>query len=289
MFWIIGKTGLLSRAFQRILSEKKIPYQVSSSSECDIRNLDILKSYAREVTSQYILNCSAYTAVDLAETRSEEAYAVNAQGVQNLGIVAKMLGAQLIHFSTDYVFDGKKKSPYQEQDPTNPLSVYGASKRKGEEILLEQLPSALIIRISWLFSSEGPSFMNTMWKAMMKQQELKVVETQIGKPTYVDDVVEAVLQVRDASGIYHFANQDEVSRYTYAQEIYNELKSHGLQLQCKHIAPIASMQGGAPRPDYSVLDTRKIETLLQRPIRSHTKALKECIDLMVCKESSRVP
>jgi dTDP-4-dehydrorhamnose reductase len=284
--WIIGKSGLLSRAFQRILSEKKISYQVSSSSECDIRNSAALKSYARKVTTPYIFNCSAYTAVDLAETHREEAYAVNAQGVQNLVAVAKMLSAHLIHFSTDYVFDGKKNSPYQEQDLTHPLSVYGASKRKGEEILLEQLPSALIIRIAWLFSSEGPSFVNTMWQVMVKQQELKVVETQIGKPTYVDDVVEAALQARDASGIYHFANQDAVSRYAYAQEIYHELKLQGISLQCQHIAPIASMQGGAPRPNYSVLDTTKIEALLPKPIRSHTQALKECIHLMVCKERS---
>lgn len=288
MFWIVGKTGLLSRAFQRYFLSHSTPFFVSSQQECDIRELQHIEKFIRGKECQYLINCSGYTAVDLAERHPEEAYALNATGVNYLAQIAEKMHAKLIHFSTDYVFNGKKNISYTEEDPPSPVNVYGASKLQGENILKERFPSALIMRISWLFSQEGLSFTQAMWKAFLEKEEVEVVTTQVSKPTYAEDVVTAVQEVLEAQGVYHFANHGAISRYTYAQEIFSELKNQGVLLKCKRIIPIEHLPGSVPRPEYSALSTAKIEPLLRAPIRSHQEALREYIAARISKERQGV-
>jgi len=284
MFWIVGRSGVLSQAFQRVFRRKNLSFVVSSKEECDVTNVQGIKNFAKGKSCRYIINCSGYTAVDLAEKQPQEAYAINAQGVRHLAMVAEEMQAKLIHFSTDYVFDGRKKTPYLESDETDPLNVYGLTKLEGEEILLQEFPSSLVVRISWLFSEEGPSFMKALWKAFLDKEKVEVITTQQSKPTYADDVVWAVEQIRDAEGLYHFANQDAVSRYDYAKEILAELISQGVSIKCKEVVPTQHVYAGATRPAYSALDTAKIEKLLGKPIRSHVASLKECIAACIHKE-----
>jgi dTDP-4-dehydrorhamnose reductase len=287
LFWIIGKTGILSKAFQRFFCERDISYEASSSQECDISHYSQLEAFAKGKAFTHILNCSAYTAVDLAEKEEERAFAVNAKGVENLALFAKHIQAKLVHFSTDYVFDGKKKTPYKETDRVHPVNIYGKSKERGEHILRDISPDSLVIRTSWVFSRDGHNFIKAMLKVMQEKEEIQVIEDQIGKPTYVEDLVLATLEILEESGVYHFANKEEVSRYAYAKEILNELEDREIKVKCKKILPISSgtLVGYAPRPAYSVLDTTKIEKLLKEPIRTHQSALKECFPYILNKES----
>jgi len=285
VFWIVGKYGVLSGAFQRRFLARDRAFYVSSRQECDIQDLASVKAFIQGKSIQYIINCSGYTAVDAAEKHKEEAYAINAQGIKHLAVAAQEIGAKLIHFSTDYVFNGKQKAPYIETDSPAPLNVYGASKWAGEKILTSEYPEALVIRISWLFSEEGPSFMQAMWRAFLEKEEVHVVSTQVGKPTYAEDVVLAVQEMLPYEGLYHFANRDEVSRYTYAQEIFTELKRQGATLKCERILPTEHVSQGAVRPAYSALSTEKIEKILSQPIRSHKAALRECITYRLKKEN----
>lgn len=289
-FWIIGKTGILAKAFQRCFCERAISYEITSSQECDLTNYSKLEDFSKGKSFTHILNCGAYTAVDLAEKEKENAFAVNAKGVENLAKLAKKREAKLIHFSTDYVFDGKKNVPYKETDIVNPINIYGKSKEKGEALLQEFLSTSLIIRTSWVFSRDGHNFIRTMLKAMREKEEIQVIEDQVGKPTYVEDLVLATLEILEERGIYHFANKDEVSRYAYAEEIFDELANRGVNVKCKRILPAlsSSFSGYALRPAYSVLDTTKIETLLKHPIRSHKSALKECLSYILNEENFHV-
>lgn len=286
-FWIVGKAGILSKAFQRFFDARGISYKVSSSQECDVANEHHLEKFAKDESFTHILNCSAYTAVDLAEKDQDRAFAVNATGAEHLASLAKKRNVKLIHFSTDYVFDGKSKAPYKETDKVNPLSVYGKSKERGERLIQEMLPGSLIVRTSWVFSQDGHNFIKAMLKVMQEKDEIQVIEDQMGKPTYVEDLVVATLDILQESGVYHFANKDEVTRFDYAKEIFDALINIGVKLKCKTILPAlsANVVGYAPRPTYSVLDTIKIEKLLKHPIRSHKSALKECLPHILKKES----
>jgi dTDP-4-dehydrorhamnose reductase len=289
-FWIIGKTGIVSKAFQRLFDASAVSYEVTSSKECDIADYHKLEAFFKRKEFKYILNCSAYTAVDVAEKEEERAFAVNAQGPEHLAKLVQHSPTKILHFSTDYVFDGEQQVPYQETDQVHPLSVYGKSKAEGEERLLQRLPESLVIRTSWIFSRDGHHFIKAMLKIMKEREEIQVVEDQIGKPTYVEDLVLATLEILGEKGRYHFANQGAVSRYAYAKEIFEELKRQSISLKCKRIEPISSdsLKGYAPRPAYSVLDTTKIEKKLKQPIRHHKSALEECISLILAQEKTYV-
>lgn len=281
MFWIVGKEGLLAKAFQRVFSAQGINYITSSQKECDITDLYQVEKFTSRFPINTIINCSGYTNVDLAEKEADKAFLLNEQGVLHLAQIAKKIEAKLIHFSTDYVFDGKKNSPYLEKDLTNPLNIYGASKYAGELVLQDKLPSSLVIRVSWLFSKEMPSmnFTKKMVDLLQVKEQLEIVDDQIGKVTYAEDVVEVVLEMLFQEGLFHFANQGVISRYEYALEIFKTLKELNIPVRCKHILPVSSAKFNTPakRPGYSALDTTKIEKKLKKPIRHHTQALAECL------------
>lgn len=277
--WVLGKDGLLGSSLLEVAKNNSILCEGTSRGEANITSLDSLKKFVNDFQPTHIINCAAYTDVDGAEREPQRALQVNADGPMNLGKLARQKGIKVVHISTDYVFDGSGRVPYLELDICNPIGSYGASKREGEMRLLEEHPSACIIRTSWLFGGKGKNFISSLLKLLKKEKELKVVSDQRGKPTYSIDLAEAVFQILDHSGIYHFANSEEMSRYEIAQEVFRLGKEMGIDMVCERIIPVMSAEFPTPakRPAYSVLSTKKIESVLGRCPRPWKAAFKEFI------------
>jgi dTDP-4-dehydrorhamnose reductase len=275
--WIVGSQGLVGSTLHQLCREKKIACVATSKQEADVSDLEALRRKAAEIEPTHIVNCAAYTDVDGAENNFDAAYLVNTFGAENLGLLAKEFHCKLVHLSTDYVFDGEKREPYLEQDECRPLGVYAKSKHEGELRLLEVCPKACVIRSSWLFGVKGKNFISSMLSIMQKTEVVKVVADQKGRPTYCRDLAEAVLDLLCHSGIFHFANDGELSRFEMAQDIYTEARALGIEMVCRSIVPVPSSEfpTRAKRPIYSVLHTGKVERVLGVRPRTWNETLKE--------------
>ncbi|WP_130469814.1 dTDP-4-dehydrorhamnose reductase [Candidatus Magnetaquicoccus inordinatus] len=225
----------------------------------DITDLPALQQALKEIQPNAIINAAAYTAVDKAESERQQAFAVNAEGPANLALLAEEYDIDLIHISTDFVFDGRQGSPYRPESPTNPVSVYGASKREGERQILEIRGSkALIVRTSWVYSSYGNNFVKTMLRLMREKTTLNVVSDQIGSPTWAKGLASALWKMVELrlTGIHHWSDAGVASWYDFAQAIQEESLSRGLLQRSIVIQPIPTALYPTPasRPPYSVLD-----------------------------------
>ena len=256
--------------------KKNIPFLANDRKQIDITQLDNVSDFVRVQKITHIINCAAYTNVDKAEEEQKEVYLVNAVGPHNLGIAARRHGARVLHFSTDYVFDGKGRVPYTEDHQCTPINAYGMSKLAGEMKLLEEHQRSCVIRTSWLFGLFGKNFVEAMLRLMRERESLRVVSDQIGRPTYCQDLAEAALQLLDEEGIFHFANAFETSWFEFAKEIQRQALELEIPLMIKTIEPIYSYEYPmvAKRPAYSTLSTKKIEATLGLIPRSWQEALK---------------
>jgi len=228
-----------------------------------------------------IINCSAYTAVDKAEECPEDAYSINRMGVIQLVQFCEENQIKLIHFSTDFVFDGEARSPYDEDDFTGPKSIYGASKLAGEEVILQSSLSAVVIRTSWLYSPFGHNFCKTMLRLGTERSELSVVNDQIGTPTSALDLARVVFQIiesglPDTPELYHVSNTGQCSWADFAREIFN-LK--GVSVIVNNTTTEA-FNAPAPRPKYSVLSTEKLLFTYGIAMRPWKEALKEVLSAL---------
>lgn len=236
-----------------------------------------VETFFKEVRPGFCINCAAYTAVDKAETEEEAAYAINAKAAGFLASASNRYQCRFIHISTDYVFDGTAITPYKEDHPTNPLGVYGASKREGEMLVLQANPGAIIIRTSWLYSAFGKNFVRTMLKLMKEKDTLSVVNDQFGSPTYAADLAEAITGIIASGnwqpGIFHFSNEGMISWYDLAVAIKEMSRS-----SCS-ILPIPTSQypTAARRPAYSVFDTSKIRDTYNIAQRNWKDSLRRCL------------
>lgn len=275
--WLCGALGMLGSHVKRILSEKKISFVANERKEIDITNLEAVCDFARVQKITHIINCAAYTQVDQAEKEQKRAYLANAVGPHHLGIAGRRHGARVLHFSTDYVFDGKARSPYSEEHACTPLGAYGMSKLAGEIKLLDEHQHACIIRTSWLFGYPGKNFVDTMLRLMSEKEQLQVVSDQIGRPTYCQDLAETAWEMLDEEGLFHFANAFETSWHQFAKEIYRQAIELGFPLKMKRVEPISTKEYPtlAERPAYSVLSTKKIENYLGRSPRCWQEALND--------------
>ncbi len=207
----------------------------------------------------FIINAAAYTAVDKAESEPELTDLVNHQAVASMAKWAKKHSVQLIHVSTDYVFQGDSSTPLTESEETNPINVYGSSKQKGEQAILQSGADAVIIRTAWVYSTYGANFVKTMIRLMTERDEISVISDQIGSPTYAYDLAMVILTIAHSdkwnSGIYHYSNEGKTSWYDFAIAI-RDVRS----LDCR-IKPISTEQYPTPakRPRYSLLDKTKIK------------------------------
>jgi dTDP-4-dehydrorhamnose reductase len=226
-----------------------------------------------------VINSAAYTQVDACETNYDLAFASNATGPKNLAIKCKQLNIPLIHISTDYVFEGneKKNTPLEENDKLGPKTVYGKTKLEGEKLVMENCDKYFILRTAWLYG-EGKNFVKTMINLSKKNKELKVVNDQIGSPTYAKDLANAIKEIVEKKsekyGIYHVTNKGQVSWYEFAKKIF-EIKKIEIKVN-----PCTSEEypRPAPRPHYSVLSDKKWIESGFTPMRNYEEALKEYLD-----------
>jgi len=249
-----------------------------SREDLPIHHFELVRNFFKGYHPQYLINCAAYTAVDRAETEKDLAFQVNGEAVGVLAAVCKEYGTRFLHISTDYVFDGTATTPYKEDAPTNPQSVYGASKLEGEKEALHFNPDSIIIRTSWVYSEFGRNFVKTMMKLMGEKDQLYVVNDQIGSPTYAADLADVIMQIISSGkwspGIYHFSNEGVISWFDFATAIRDLTES-----TCKVTAiPTTSYPTPAKRPVYSVLDKSKIDGTFGITPKDWKDSLRGCLD-----------
>ena len=252
---IFGATGLLGKAL--LPQWEKDEVIGLGSSDADIRDATEVRAAIERTQPEWIVNAAAYTDVDGCESNQEEAFAVNCQGAVNIAASAKAGGARLISVSTDYVFDGQNTEPYETTAPRAPRSVYGKSKAQAEEQIVEILPTACIVRTSWLFGVGGKCFPDTILKLAETRPALDVVDDQRGSPTHAPDLAHAIVALcrRSATGIVHVTNTGECSWFEFAREIVSAAGMNAL------IRPTTSDKFVRPaaRPKYSVLSSSSRE------------------------------
>jgi len=281
---LFGKNGQLGWEFQRTLPTLGEVISLGRD-DLDLSDLHAVQHTLEKLKPDLIINTSAYTEVDLAETEAELAMKINARAPGIMAETARKCGAVLIHYSTDYVFDGRKDTPYSEDDPTNPLNVYGSSKLKGEENIRQAGDAYLILRTSWVYSLRGNSFVNKVLGWARKNETLKVVSDQISNPTWARMLAEVTSlmtaqyraylldTIRERRGIYHLAGNGYISRYEWAKQILANDPDRTEQV-VRVMEPALSEDFPTPavRPLFSALDcTRFEETFgLQLPDWRHT-------------------
>jgi len=278
---VTGANGQLGNELKVIASRyPAYHFLFVSHKELAIDDFAAVTGFFTENPVSYCINCAAYTAVDKAEADAGSAFRINADAVANLARVCNEQDVQLIHISTDYVFDGNTDQPYKETDPASPLGIYGASKHKGETGALQNDPSSIIIRTSWLYSSFGNNFVKTMLRLMKERESINVVNDQFGCPTYAADLADAVIKIISSGiskpGIYHYCNEGITSWYEFALAI-KELTNSACAVN-----PIttSAYPTAAKRPAYSVLDTSKIKATFDISIPGWKDSLKTCIGLL---------
>ena len=249
---VTGAGGMLAEDLAPCLSQRGHEVYPLAESEMDICDLRRVRSAVSMIKPQLLINCAAYTDVDGAESNRDLALRVNGLGVKNLALACAEAGCPIVHFSTDYIFDGKKRGPYGIHDEPHPLNAYGKSKLEGECYLQQLAARYYLIRTSWLFGLHGKNFVETMLKASEKQHELRAVDYQRGAPTFTQDLSRAVsdLIATGRCGIYHITNQGKTSWYGYAGAIME--KAH----RDTRVVPITSGEINRParRPENSSLD-----------------------------------
>src|SRR6266404_6352264 len=282
---LTGKTGQLGSELNRLLP-KLGKVIAPERNELDLREPEKIREIMRNAKPQLIVNAGAYTAVDAAETDQANASAVNAEAPGLLALEAKKLGALLVHFSTDYVFDGSKSSPYLETDPPNPINSYGRTKLVGEEAIRNSGAAHLIFRTSWVYAAHGKNFLLTILRLATEREELKVVADQVGAPTCAFDLAEATTRIvagiiadpksdlacQQVAGTYHMTAAGQTTWYEFAKAILEETgrapqglpwlasATKGRPLIARRVLPISTREFRSPtlRPACSVLSNARL-------------------------------
>lgn len=260
---VTGANGQLGRCIKDAAANfPDLGFVFVSKEKLDIENADSLTDFFRKNNFSHCINTAAYTAVEKAESEKEKAFAINAEAVRNLASTCRENDIVLLHISTDYVFDGKKKSPYIETDFTNPINVYGASKLKGEQYIQEICDKFFILRTSWLYSQYGHNFLKTILKYAQEGKPLTITTEQTGTPTNANDLAKAILEViaQDSTdyGVYNFSNSGETTWFGFAEEILKLTNN----LRDTNLAKTNHYRTFAARPEYSVLDSTKRQNKL---------------------------
>ena len=279
---VTGANGQLGMEF-RTISMLYPGYDFLFTTKEDLSIIDTanVESFFSTHDIAYCINCAAYTAVDKAEAEKEIAFENNGTAVGNLAAVCKKVGSRFIHISTDYVFNGNATEPYKETDETDPVNIYGASKLQGETEALKNNQETILIRTSWVYSSFGKNFVKTMLRLMSEKESISVVSDQVGCPTYANDLAEAIMKIiseneKPMGGIYNYSNRGVISWYEFALAIKEISES-----SCT-VNPVSSSQYPTPakRPNYSVLDTTKIQQVFNIEIPFWKDSLEKCIALL---------
>jgi dTDP-4-dehydrorhamnose reductase len=286
---VTGKNGQLGSELCNLsLDHKYHNFYFSDVESLDITNSELLNNYFVLNKIDLIVNCAAYTAVDKAEEEKEKANEVNNIAVSNLVRVCLKYDIKLIHISTDYVFDGTKNSPYNEDDITNPIGTYGLSKSLGENKILKSDVAAIIIRTSWLYSSFGNNFVKTIIRLSQEKYSINVVNDQFGSPTYAKDLADACMQIINQSDswltkpeIFHFSNEGKCSWYDFAKKILeiNQIKLDVVAVNSNNYP------SKTKRPTYSILNKEKIKSKFNISISRWDDSLRDCLKTISDKTS----
>ncbi|QAR31414.1 dTDP-4-dehydrorhamnose reductase [Ornithobacterium rhinotracheale] len=264
---VTGGNGQLGSCIRKIASNyPDFKFTFTDVATLDITSPEAVKDFFAQNTFDFVINCAAYTAVDLAETEQEIARKVNADAVGYLAEASRLQDAWFIHISTDYVFDGGFSTPILPEEKTNPLNIYGKTKLAGEELAFANNPKTIVIRTAWVYSEFGKNFVKTMLRLFREKDELSVVNDQIGAPTNANDLAFAILSIleknRLKSGIYHFTNEGEISWFDFASAI-RELSQSSITI---HPVDSTAFPTVAVRPKYSVLDLSSFKETFEQEI-----------------------
>ena len=278
---VTGANGQLGQCLQKISSQfEEFEFIFTDSETLDITNKEEVNDFFWQNAPDFCINAAAYTAVDLAETDIEKAFLVNADGTENLAEACAENNAQFIHVSTDYVFDGENNLAYTEEDFTNPLGVYGASKLAGDELALEVNPCSVILRTSWVYSEFGKNFVKTMLNLFATKEELNIVADQFGQPTNANDLAEAIMKIikseKITPGIFNFSNLGRISWFDFAEKIA-ELSEAKIKLNAIETSQYPTP---AKRPKNSVLDLDKISKTYAVPLKPWEESIEDCIQIL---------
>ena len=276
---VTGSSGQLGQCLkQLLLSATDISCYFAAREDLDITNSDELQRFFSDHNFDYCINTAAYTNVEKAESEQKKAFLINAEGAYSIAKACKKHNVVLLHISTDYVFDGMAKTPYQEQDPTNPLNVYGASKLKGEQHIVDTWKKHFIIRTSWLYSQYGHNFLNSMLQFAKQKKALTITTQQKGTPTNANDLAQMLVTIIKTGnaryGVYHFSNQGEATWYDFAKAIF---KATG-EIDTVNLAKTEHYATFAKRPSYSVLNCNKLKDTLGITYRNWEDSLKQIIN-----------
>ena len=278
---VTGANGQLGQCLQKISSQfEEFEFIFTDSETLDITNKEEVNDFFWQNAPDFCINAAAYTAVDLAETDIEKAFLVNADGTENLAEACAENNAQFIHVSTDYVFDGENNLAYTEEDFTNPLGVYGASKLAGDELALEVNPCSVILRTSWVYSEFGKNFVKTMLSLFATKEELNIVADQFGQPTNANDLAEAIMKIikseKITPGIFNFSNLGRISWFDFAEKIA-ELSEAKIKLNAIETSQYPTP---AKRPKNSVLDLDKISKTYAIQLKPWEESIEDCIQIL---------
>jgi dTDP-4-dehydrorhamnose reductase len=280
---ITGGSGQVGRALAQVLAPLG-DVRAPSRGQLDLTDVRSIRKVMREVRPRWVVNAAAYTAVDKAESEPELAFAINSAAAEIFAEEATSIGAVLIHFSTDYVFDGSKATPYVESDPPNPLSVYGRSKLAGEKALSASGAPFIVFRTSWVYGATGNNFLRTILRLARERDRLKIVADQHGAPTWSSDLARMTAHVvtyierraaqancslsetaLSVSGIYHASGAGETTWYGFAAQAIGELQKAGSHSKLATVEPISTAEypTAAKRPLNSLLDCSKLDEVFQ--------------------------
>jgi dTDP-4-dehydrorhamnose reductase len=284
MTWLItGGSGQLGIAVSQELGERGILFIAWGSEDLDITQGPTVRDFVSQLSPTVIVNCAAWTDVDGAESNEPQASRVNSDGAENIALAAKQCGAKLMHVSTDYVFSGESKTPWQVDDRINPQSAYGRTKAAGETRVLENYPAnSSIVRTAWLYSPRGKNFAKTMTRLAIKGDgEVRVVNDQMGQPTSAIDLAKQLVELGLSSspaGVYHGTNSGEATWFEFAQEIFKLVGA-----DTNRVVSVSSSEYSRPakRPSYSVLSHESWTKTCVKAMRDWRIALEEAMPSII--------
>ncbi|BBB33411.1 dTDP-4-dehydrorhamnose reductase [Thermotomaculum hydrothermale] len=273
---ITGKNGQLAKEFIKLLSLKNINFFAFDKKQLDISDFNKVNTVLKEINPDFVINCAAYNFVDKAEEERKKAYSVNTIGVENLAKVCRGIKCKIVHYSTDYVFDGNKKALYIEKDIPNPLNYYGKTKLEGEKKIKEICENFLIFRVSWVYGEGGNNFVAKFLNWAKKNKNLKVSENEVSIPTYAKTIAKKSLKAIEEglTGLFHLTNSGYASRYQWALKIKEYLNLSN------NIEPVNSsiFNLKAKRPEFSAMDNSFISKSLGIDIPQWDKDLKKYLE-----------
>jgi len=290
-YLVTGEKGQLGKEVVLALQAEKQKVIGISREQLDLAEPEQVADKIVSYRADWVINCAAYTKVDKAEEEQALAFKVNRDSAKAIAKGVSKYGGRLLHVSTDFIFDGQQSHPYSEEDTANPLGIYGQSKWEGEQAVREILPDAVILRTSWVYGIHGHNFVKTILRLASERDELRIVDDQIGTPSWTVDIAQAILSLtkKDVKGVFHFTNEGVASWYDFAIEIVSIARNLGFPIRARSITPISTSEFPLPakRPSYSVMRKMKIRQSLDFPIPCWRDSLIAMLEQIKASSSSK--